>query len=136
MKNIFRGLSKIRKRAFAVALASTIVTGSLGVGSLFVNADDAGRRIIDFEPLPDSVAWQYLPEGSDESDIEFPDSLAVTLFTRQEYHVEREKKEKEREERGQTVRRAAAVVCWACRPLVALGRGGGLRGGYGGCRPR
>ena len=91
----WKNLSPVRKKAFAVALTAAVVSNTLNIGSVIVNADTSarGRVITSFEELPDDIAYQFLEVGSEESDIVFPDELNVTL-----YSLEDEKEEPSEEE--------------------------------------
>ena len=56
-------MNKFRKRTFAVALTTAILSTSINVGSIAVNAGTSarGRVIVAFEDLPDEIAYQTVP---------------------------------------------------------------------------
>ncbi len=79
-----------RKRVFAVALAVAVAGTSFNVAGLAVNAGVSknGRVITEFERLPDEIAYQYLPVGSSEADINFPDEMTVYVYSDSETEEE------------------------------------------------
>ncbi|MCR4589936.1 MAG: hypothetical protein K5668_03885, partial [Lachnospiraceae bacterium] len=83
IKSKWKKLSSIRKKAFAVTLATAVVSTTLNIGSFVVNADTSarGRIITAFEELTDDIAYQELPVGSKLKDIKFPEDLRVTLYS-------------------------------------------------------
>ena len=75
-----------RKKVFAAGLAVAVACTSFNVASFAVNAEgskDPGV-ITAFEELEDDVAYQYLPVGAHESDIEFPIDLKVKVYSPKE----------------------------------------------------
>ena len=81
----FRSLGKGLKRVCAGLLITSVACTATGIGTIFVEADDIRTEqtleIADFQELPEDIAYQELPVGSYESDIEFPTSLVVTVRT-------------------------------------------------------
>ena len=83
IRNRWTRMNKIRKRAFAVTLATAVVSTSLNIGSIAANAGTSarGRVIVAFEELPEDIADQTLPIGGSKSDINFPEDLEVLLYS-------------------------------------------------------
>ena len=96
----WKNLSSLRKKAFAVALSTAVVSSTLNIGSYVVSADSSleGRVITAFEELPEEIAYQYLPVGAPESDINFPDRLNVTIYSEDPEEEEPAEEEESSEE--------------------------------------
>ncbi len=96
----WKNLSSLRKKAFAVALSTAVVSSTLNIGSYVVSADSSleGRVITAFEELPEEIAYQYLPIGAPESDISFPDELNVTIYSEDPEEEEPSEEEESSEE--------------------------------------
>ena len=101
LKEQFLKMNKTRKRLFAGALSVALISTSLNIGTYVAEgADDKNGKVITaFEELPENIAYQYLPIGSEEFEIEFPDELNVTIYSNKgEEEEEKEEKEEEKEE--------------------------------------
>ena len=95
IRNRFSRMNKFRKRAFAAALATAVISTSLNIGSIAVSAGTSarGRVIVAFEELTEDVADQTLPIGGKKSDINFPDELDVLLYSEDADRDEQEDEE-------------------------------------------
>ena len=82
-KNRWNRMNKFRKRTFAIALSTAIVSTSLNIGSIAANAGTSarGRVIVAFEDLPDEIAYQTVPIGGSRVDVTFPTELNVLLLS-------------------------------------------------------
>ncbi len=86
LKGRWNRMNAHRKKVFAAGLAVAVACTSFNVASFAVNAEgskDPGV-ITAFEELEDDVAYQYLPVGAHESDIEFPIDLKVKVYSPKE----------------------------------------------------
>ncbi|MCR5410326.1 MAG: hypothetical protein K6E90_05015, partial [Lachnospiraceae bacterium] len=95
IKEKWSSMNKLRKRAFAVTLATAVASTSFNIGSIAVNAGTSarGRVIVAFEELPEDIAEQTLPIGGSRSDLNFPEELDVVLYSE-------DKEERPTEEEG------------------------------------
>ena len=95
IRNRLSRMNKFRKRAFAAALATAVVSTSLNIGSIAASAGTSarGRVIVAFDELPEDVADQTLPIGGKKSDINFPDELNVLLYSEDADREEQEDEE-------------------------------------------
>ena len=100
LKEKILGMSKLRKRIFAGAMATALISTSINLGSLAVEAGSSknGRTVVAFEELPDEILYQYLPIGSEEFEIDFPDELNVTVYSDETDEDEEETEETEESE--------------------------------------
>lgn len=71
----------LRKRLLVMGLTVAMVGNTIDFSSLSVSAKtETGKAtIVSFEKLSKDIAEQTLPIGASESDINFPDSLTVTV---------------------------------------------------------
>ena len=101
IKNRFTEMSRARKRAFALTLAVAVAGTSFNVASIATEASNSreGRVITSFEELPEDIAHQYLPIGSEYADIEFPEELGVFLYSTKDTEKDKKKEKREKEER-------------------------------------
>ncbi|MCR4657911.1 MAG: hypothetical protein K5770_17060 [Lachnospiraceae bacterium] len=86
LKDKWKSLSSLRKRLFALTLAVAVLSTSISIGYFAVNADtDPTERVItSFEKLPEEIAYQTVPVGGSEKDIDFPKELKVILYSETE----------------------------------------------------
>ena len=97
-------MNRTRKRLFAGALSVALISTSLNIGTYVAEgADDKnGKYITAFEELPEDVLYQYLPIGSEEFDIEFPDELNVTIYSDREEDKEKSEEKEDTDESEDT----------------------------------
>lgn len=71
----------LRKRLLVMGLTVAMVGNTIDFSSLSVSAktETGETTIVSFEKLSKDIAEQTLPIGASESDINFPDSLTVTV---------------------------------------------------------
>ena len=95
IKQRWNAMNKYKKRCFAVALATAVVSTSFNIGSFAANAGTSarGRVIVGYEELPEEIADQKLPIGSTKDDISFPKDLEVVLYSEEEEETEERSEE-------------------------------------------
>ncbi|MCR4908730.1 MAG: glutamate-rich protein 5, partial [Lachnospiraceae bacterium] len=83
-------LSVARKRLLAGITGLALISTSIGLGNIIVTANNSaeGRVITAFEELPEETAFQVLPLGASEKDINFPSELNITLYAGEEEEKE------------------------------------------------
>ncbi len=76
-----KGWKELGKRLLVVGLTVAMVGNTIDFSSLSVMAktETVDTTIVSFEKLSKDITEQTLPIGASESDINFPDSLTVTV---------------------------------------------------------
>ena len=88
----------LRKRLLVMGLTVAMVGNTIDFSSLSVSAktETGESTIVSFEKLSKDIAEQTLPIGASESDINFPDSLTVTV--EKTVQVEKDKEDTQEDE--------------------------------------